>query len=282
MLAGLLLALLCWGQAGARPLVLRNVAYVHGGGPEQTLDLYLPVSGRAPFPLVVVVHGGGWQEGDKSHPGPFEDLVSAGFAVACTNYRLAPAHPFPASIEDVKAAVRFMRAHAHEFHVDPLRIGAWGQSAGGHLVALLALAGPTSGWDVGDNLQQSSAVEAVVDLFGPSDFLARERVSILALHDVAQAFGTDPRKLERASPVTWVRHGAPPFLLVHGDRDQMVPLAQTTELYQRLRQAGDSAELIVAYGAGHMFSGAPAHAIDAWRHAQIRFLRRALGVHSSG
>jgi acetyl esterase/lipase len=230
-----------------RGAVVRDVVYAAPEGVEVRLDLRLPKT-RGPWPLVVTVHGGGWREGDKA----FFDLSPflPGYAVASINYRLYPAFRFPAMIEDVKSALRFLRAHAAEYGIDPDRVAIVGQSAGGHLAALAALADETAGWDVGENLGESSRVDAAVVLAGPSD-LARtfplEWVSDLVLG----VFGVE--QWPAGSPVTWADAGDPPLLVVHGEEDPIVPVEQARLLHEAVQAAGGDSTLVVVRNAGHAF-----------------------------
>ena len=148
----------------------RDIPYVPGGHELQRLDLYLPEADKSARPLVIWVHGGGWNSGSKDGC-TARWLVEYGYAVASINYRLSTHAIYPAQIEDCKSAIRFLRAHASEYGIKPDRIGAWGASAGGHLVALLGTTGDIRDFDTGTNLDQSSKVQCVVDWFGPTDFL---------------------------------------------------------------------------------------------------------------
>jgi acetyl esterase/lipase len=164
-----------FAQAPQRPLpegisAKREVAYVSGGTERQRLDVFYPAKSEKPVPLVVWIHGGAWAGGTKERC-PALPLLDGGFAVASVTYRFSQHAKFPAQIEDCKAAIRWLRAHAKELNFDPDRIGAWGSSAGGHLVALLGTTGDEKDWDKGENLDQSSKVQAVVDWFGPSNLL---------------------------------------------------------------------------------------------------------------
>ena len=150
--------------------VHRDIAYVTDGHARQKLDLYVPADTGETLPLIIWVHGGAWRGGNKTHYRPMEYL-SAGYAGASINYRLSQHAVFPAQIEDVKAAVRWLRANAKTYRLDPNRFAAWGSSAGGHLVAMLGTAGDVAEFEVGENLEVSSKVQAVVDYFGPTDFL---------------------------------------------------------------------------------------------------------------
>jgi acetyl esterase/lipase len=160
------------------PLDRRDVAYA-SASPRQRLDLYVPSSGAAPYPLVVWIHGGGWERGDQTlaPDAPVRTLLTDGFAVASVDYRLSQDAPFPAQIDDVKAAVRFLRANAVTWSLDPKRFGAWGDSAGGHLAALLGTTGGVATFDAAalGNVDESSRVQAVVDWYGPFGACARGR-----------------------------------------------------------------------------------------------------------
>ncbi len=238
----------------------RDLVYCSPDGIPLKLDLYRPLQGSH-RPLAIYVHGGGWHGGDKAVGADltdFPELVRRGYAVASINYRHAPLHRFPAQLQDVKCAVRFLRANASEFGIDDARIGAWGASAGGHLVALAALTSShtklegTAGY-----MDQSSSIAAAVIYYGPAE-LAADDLPARTRGIIARVFGDTPAELERGSPVTYVHRGAPPFLLFHGDADISVPLSQSTRLYDRLRSAGVPAEFVIVRNAGHVFEAADA------------------------
>lgn len=235
----------------------RDVTYCTVGTTALKMDLYYPEEQAAPAPVVVYVHGGGWTAGDKSDGvGPifFPELQRRGYLVASINYRLAPTYKFPAQIEDVKCAVRSLRAGAATYNLDPERIGAMGASAGGHLVALLGTTTQEAGWDVGEHPEQSSRVQAVVDMFGPTDLtLVGDRGQVAIGEQVFGLTSFDQATLEAYSPVTYVTSDDPPFLLLHGDKDQLVSLEHSRLLQARLQAAGVPAELIVVKNAGHAF-----------------------------
>lgn len=235
--------------------IYKDITFCTMGGVALKLDLYFPKSMNAPAPIVVYVHGGGWTQGSKE--GQVEMLYAsalpeAGFILASLEYRLAPGHKFPAMIEDVKCAIRFLRAHAVEYDIDPERIGAMGASAGGHLAGLLGVTDESAGFDVGKYLDQSSRVQAVVDLFGPADLTIGYSS---AYEGMAQhVFGTtDPAHpiFRAASPVTYITPDDPPFLILHGDRDRTVPLTQSQEFYDKLIAGGVEAHLVIVKGGGH-------------------------------
>lgn len=237
--------------------------------PAQRLNLHLPRQGDGPFPTVVWIHGGGWESGTRALGAgvPQRALLEAGYAVASVDYRLSREAVFPAQLLDVKAAVRYLRANAAELGLDPGRIGAWGDSAGGHLAALLGTTADVAPYEVaiGGNEGTSSRLQAVVDWYGPSSFttvdrqLAESRCSrrvggtdstvgrllgaaVSAREDLARA----------ASPVTFVSPDDPPFLIQHGRDDCTVPWQQSAELAQALNvgQAGASLELLDDAGHG--------------------------------
>lgn len=220
------------------------------------MDLYYPVSGKAPWPAILFVHGGAWVGGDKSIEYVSEEvdaLRAAGYIVVAVDYRLAPDYAFPAMIVDLKCSVRFLRAHAEELQLDPENIGAWGNSAGGHLVSLLGLADKSAGWDRGEYEEQSSEIQAVVDMFGVTDMLRfpdEDRV-----HEMATILfgGVEPdrKMLAYASPISYISVGDPPFLIVHGKQDDVIPVSQALLLHQRLVFTGVPTHLTLIANAGH-------------------------------
>jgi acetyl esterase/lipase len=239
--------------------VLRNLPYVENGHERQKLDLYLPEKENSPLPVVVWVHGGGWQGGSKEGC-PAVPMVRKGFAVASINYRLSQHAKFPAQIEDCKAAIRWLRAHAKQYRLDANHIGVWGASAGGHLVALLGTTGDRKAFGtVGENTEQSSKVQAVCDWFGPTDLLHLVSLNAKPNNPVTLLLGgpaqENKEKALQASPLTYVAKGDPPFLIMHGDRDPLVPLSQSEEFANALRKARVEVTLRVLKGAGH---GGPA------------------------
>ncbi|MDE3090642.1 MAG: alpha/beta hydrolase [Chloroflexota bacterium] len=239
--------------------VYRDVTYCNTGNVALKLDLAYPKNlSDQPMPIVVYVHGGGWTSGDKSGGVGMIDsreLLARGYVFASLNYRLAPQFKFPAQIEDVKCAIRFLRANAATLRIDPNRIGAMGGSAGGHLVALLGTTDARAGFDVGQYLDQSSRVQAVVDLFGPADLpaLLTSRAMVVGQTVFGAKSNGDPI-LVRASPVTYIDPSDPPFLILQGDKDTTVPPEQSQILYDRLKAASVPATLVIVKNAGHGFA----------------------------
>ncbi len=228
-----------------------DITYCTMDGVALKMDVYYPSENTGHFPVTMYVHGGGWSSGDKAQgAGAMEipALQAAGFLVVSVNYRLAPEYPFPAMIEDVKCAVRSLRAHAGEYNLDPNRIGVWGGSAGGHLVALLGTTDESAGFDVGEYLEYSSRVQAVVDMFGPADLTVQFEGGY---ESASRVFGDFDAAL--ASPVTYVTADDPPFLMLHGENDKLVPIEQSEILLAALQGAGVPAELIRVVNANHSF-----------------------------
>jgi acetyl esterase/lipase len=237
--------------------VQNDVIYSRAGGAELKMDVYSPTNpaGQS-LPAVLYVHGGGWQTGTKNMlammPGPSE-LLRRGYLVVAINYRLAPKHKFPAMIEDAKGAVRFLRANAKDFSLDPARIGVMGDSSGGHVVALLGLTDASAGFEGEGWTDQSSRVQAVVDLYGPTDFASGKSnfMTLKLIHDAFGATNTIDPILRRANPVTYVSRHAPPFLIVHGDKDNLVDLQQSVELDARLKAVGADSTFLVITNLAH-------------------------------
>jgi acetyl esterase/lipase len=236
----------------------RTVTYCDEGGQSLDMTLFAPSNAGHPVPAVLQVHGGGWQEGQRlsslDQSTTAADLVSAGFLVASVDYRLAPQNPWPDQIIDVACAVRFLRANATDLGIDPDRIAAWGDSAGGQLVSLLGTATNAPAWDIGPYGDQSSRVDAVVDEFGPIDLNApgwpRYTSNMIRTVFGAAPGGTSPA-LRAASPLTYVAPGDPPFLILQGTVDQIVPPTQSVQFAGALRSAGVPTDLVMVQGGRH-------------------------------
>jgi acetyl esterase/lipase len=253
------------GESGS---VRRGIPYaVRPGFRPLQLDLYRP-AGAGPHPVVLFLHGGGWRLGTRAvfcptwrhwQPDPFARIVAAGFAVASAEYRLSGEAVFPAQLEDVTDALRWIGARADELGVDMGRVVVWGESAGGHLAALLGLAATRA---------RPGSVVGVVDWYGPSDLatLAEQaRPDAVARSDAADSrealligalVADEPELARAASPVSYVHAAAPPFHIAHGTADRFVPAEQSQELADALRRAGVPVELDLIEGADHMWQGA--------------------------
>jgi pectinesterase len=234
---------------------LLHLPYAKIGDLELLVDVIRPVDTGVISPAVIYVHGGGWAAGSKSDT-PNELLASRGFATFSVSYRLSDEASFPAAIHDVKAAIRWVRANAADLRIDPERIGIWGHSAGGHLASLAAVTGdlPELEGD-GGNPEFSSSVQAAVPLSGPSWFPAESMHGDAAVAKLLGAHQTEAPDLAAfASPAGHVSAGSPPFLIVHGEADTVVPISQSELLGERLREAGVESELIRVAGAGHDYA----------------------------
>lgn len=242
--------------------IIRDVEYGMGGG--RALKLHILKSrteAAAPQPVLVWIHGGGWSGGNKESGIPrLAEFAAKGYFCATAEYRLSGEAIFPAQIEDCKCAIRYLRAHARKYNLDPNRIGVWGGSAGGHLVALLGTSGGAKelegkgGWE-----SFPSNVQAVCDFCGPSDFVKIAGNSKGAQGPVGKLLGgspTEKAELARlASPITFVTKEDPPFLIVHGEKDTLVPLEQAELLNDALKKAGVTVTLHIAEGQGHALGG---------------------------
>jgi acetyl esterase/lipase len=248
-------------------MTYRDLDYVTRGHPRQKLDLYVPKTDNK-VPLIIFIHGGGFSGGDKRDQTPVP-FLSEHFAMASLNYRLSQDAIFPAQIEDCKAAVRWLRKNAAQYNLDPDRFGAWGTSAGGHLVAMLGTTGDTTLFDVGENLDVSSRVQAVADWFGPTDFLQMDahRLPDGMVHNssgspesrlIGGPLQKNKDRAEKANPITYITHNSPPFLIAHGDTDRLVPHHQSELLAAALKEVGVPVTFYTVKGGGHGFRDATA------------------------
>jgi acetyl esterase/lipase len=268
--------------AGAEPRKLADVEYARVDGQPLQLDLYLPADGSA-APLLVWVHGGGWEAGSKEQM-PVGALVDRGFAIASLDFRPASAAPFPGQAHEIKAAIRFLRASAAQYGYRADRIGILGASSGAHLAALV---GVTSGHpqlegQLGDHRGASSTVQAIVAYFGASNLttiLGQStpfglRVREPALERLLGGLPDAKAELARlASPVTHVDVSDPPLLLLHGDQDPQMPINQSHELEGAYERAGRDAPFHVVHGAAH---GGDAFYDEERIDLVAQFLRKAL------
>lgn len=237
----------------------RDVVYGTGGGEELKLNLARPKNASGPLPCMVVIHGGGWAAGNRNAHNPQTwEFAKRGYVSATVGYRLVPKAVFPAQVEDVKCAVRFLRANAEKYGIDPNRIGAVGFSAGAHLSMMLGVMGKEDGFEgEGGAPDQPSQVNAVVAFFGPTDFnLEYPETS----RKIVQNFlgGTKEEKAEnyrKASPITYVSKGDAPMLLIQGTKDALVPHEQAIVMGDALTKAGVPGRVELLLGAGHGWGG---------------------------
>jgi acetyl esterase/lipase len=271
------------------------------GGVGRLADVVVPAAG-GPYPVVIYLHGGGWRMGDRKGTPDLAAFAARGFATVSIEYRLSGEAIFPAALEDVKTAIRWVRKEATSFGFDPDAIGLWGASAGGHLAAMAALTDEDT--FTGDAWPSySSAVQAVVDGYGPSAFLEMDAhrdpgpssdpespslppgAKSTDANSFESAFlgapiATVPDRVAAASPLTYARSGACPFLIIHGAADTLVPLDQSERLYAALATRGNDVELAVFDGLGHAFFNRR-HLDDAGPR-KFRFQHSVAGVERVG
>lgn len=240
---------------------LPDIVYGQGGGVDLQLNLARPdSSGDSRHPCIVIIHGGGWRAGHRrAHDDLARELAKRGYVAATVSYRFCPEHVFPAQVEDVKCAVRYLRAHADEHHLDPQRIGAIGFSAGAHLSMMLGAVDLEAGLEgEGGWAEESSKVQAVVSFFGPTDFVIEyppQSVNLVrdfhggTMEEQAGAY-------RQASPVNHVDAGDAPMLLFQGTIDPLVLWPQATRMGEALTQAGVSGRVELLLGKGHGWTGA--------------------------
>jgi len=236
------------------PAARKDLVYGEVAGARLQLDLYPAEKGEGPRPALVMIHGGGWRAGSKeAYAGVAPRFTREGITVFSVGYRLAPAHRYPAQVDDVQRAVRWIRSKATEFGIDPARLGAMGHSAGGHLAQMLGVR------DTRDNsdpalANYSSRVQCVVNVFGPTDLtsphLPASTGSILA-NFLGKTRDEAPEIYRDASPLTFVDRNSAPTLFCHGTEDPLVPLSQSVLCMEALRRAGVEANIVVVEGAGH-------------------------------
>ena len=271
----------CMGLFGSTPANLsvtpthQDVAYTLTEG-TQKLNLYLP-AGDGPFPVVLNIHGGGFKFGDRSMVSAAlgQALLDAGYAIASVDYRLSGEATFPSAVQDVKAAVRFLRANAAAYKLNPDKIGAFGFSAGGNLASLLGTTGDVAEFDdpALGNEGVSSRVQAVVDWYGPTDFSQMDAQAKAQgcgtsdqKHGAADSFESlylgaavseSPELAQKANPITYITPDDSPFLLQKGDQDCTVPVGQSQLLADALQAAALDVQFDLLSGVGHGDSGTP-------------------------
>lgn len=259
----------------AEPVTVeRDIQYAVHDGETLRLDIARP-AGPGPHPCVVCLHGGAWKFGKKDHLSKasryldvefgsgkkslIEWLAGEGYVAVTVGYRLMPKHKFPAPVEDAKTAVRFLRAKAATYGIDPERVAMVGYSAGGHIAALVGTTSPDAGFEGTLYREQSSRVACVVDFFGPTDlslFVEAEGVESAIFKPMLGArYRENPDLYRKASPIEYVTKAAPPFLILHGTADILVPIIHSERFHKKLRDAGAASEMHAMPGAGHGWSG---------------------------
>ena len=252
-LLALLFAAPAFGQLPAGYETAKDIAYATTSE-KQKLDIYYPKESAKPLPVLVQIHGGGWEAGSKASV-PFQAMAARGYVLASIGYRLSKEAVFPAQIEDCKAAIRYLRANAKKYNIDPDKIGVIGQSAGGHLAALLGTSGGVKDLEGKDGpADVSSSVQLVVDYFGPTDMMKLSPPGSNP-NPVTRLFGGDTGEkaalVKKANPIEYVDAKDPPFMILQGGQDKLVPASQSEMLHEALKKVKvDSTYLFVAE-AGH-------------------------------
>ncbi len=236
-----------------------DVTYARYGNRTLEMDIYRPKDVEGNLPAIICVHGGGWGKGSKiNHAKPAQGLAALGFVTATISYRLSGELPFPAQIQDCKAAVRFLRANAKEYGIDPDKIGAIGHSAGGHLVALLATSGEVSELEgEGGNADFSSAIQAAVPMGAQTDFMSERNREKSKEADIWQQFLSgsqeeQPETYRLASPMTHLDKNDPPCWFITGEKDD--PSTHADEFREQMKEFGIESNLTVIQGAPHPFT----------------------------
>lgn len=262
-----------------------------------TLDLYLPPRRMpGPHPVVLYIHGGGWNSGHSRHSGAFENwpgvlasLAAKGYVVGSINYRLSGEAPFPAAIQDVKAAIRYLRSRAADWQIDKSRVLVWGGSAGGQLATLAGTScGETALQPASGMPQESDCVQGVVAWYPVVDFTALASGTagnpVLAKYLGCEPSACAAETMRLASPLMQVTASSPPMLLVHGERDRQVPVAQSIAMHSALEKAGVHSELLVIPGVDHSFIGESGEATHSASIAALdrsfAFIDAVIGPHS--
>ncbi|HWY86598.1 MAG TPA: alpha/beta hydrolase [Gemmataceae bacterium] len=256
-----------------------DIEYANPDNQHLQLDMARPKTGDGLFPAIVCIHGGGFRAGFRNgYDTLCARLAHEGYLAVTVSYRLAPKYQFPAAVHDVKESVRWLRANAKKYHVDPERIGVTGGSAGGHLAQFLGVTVDVKGFEgKGGHLDQSSRVSCVVNYYGPSDFTKSYGKSVDAADVLPLWLGGNLDNARHrhivASPLYWVTPNAAPTLCVHGTQDKYVAHEQAVRLVERLKSAGVEADLLTLEGAGHGFKGPDA---DKAEKAMFAFFAKHL------
>jgi acetyl esterase/lipase len=253
----------------------QDVVFGKGGDTELHLDIARPKEGGKPLPCIVVIHGGGWRGGNfKLHVPQIFDFAKAGYVSATVQYRLVPAARWPAQIEDVKCAVRYLRANADKYGIDKQRFGAIGFSAGAHLSMLLGTMDEKDGFEGnGGNAGQSSKVQTVVSYFGPTNLAAADfsaNVNALVYDFLGGLPDEKPENFKAASPVNYIDKSDAPILMFMGTKDRLVPYNQAYQLADAMTKAGLGGRVELILGADHGWGGAELLRTTATAHAFFR------------
>ncbi len=258
-----------------------GIEYANPDNQHLQLNLARPKDDTGPArPAVLCIHGGGFRAGERTGWNRLcKKLAEHGYVAVTVTYRLAPRYPFPAAIEDVKTAVRWLRANAAKYHIDPDHIASLGDSAGGHLAQFLGVTGDVHRFDGPELLTFSSRVQCVINYYGPEDFTKSYGRSVDAAEVLPLWLGGDVARAREkhllASPLYWVTPDAAPTLLLHGTEDKYVNYEQATWMHDRLKSTGIDVEILTLQGAGHGFKGEDAARAES---AAIAFLDKHLKV----
>jgi len=285
-----------WGEAfdykpGENVRVEKDIVYARYGDRELKLDLYLPKQSSKAVPVIIVIRGGGWIAGDKEGFGRFAAyMAERGLAAACIEYRTSNEAAFPAAVHDIKAAVRWARAHASEYGIDGAAIGAFGGSAGAHLAMMLAASHKAKDLEGdGGNPGVSSRIQACVAMATPTDFTSLHQTyrqqpgelpkNLLKIEEkfLGAALSENPEVFKKASPVTYVDKDSPPALLMNSVADPVVPFAQSIQLLEKYNECGAYAECRLITGAPHAFWNFTAWAYDEMDRTVAFFKKHMMG-----
>lgn len=268
-------------QAQNDTLIAKDVVYAEAGNRKLLLDVYMPGKTKEPY-LVVWIHGGAWSSGSKENPP--KTLLKEGFALASIDYRLSGEAIFPASIHDIKAAIRFLRGNAKKYGYRSDKIIIWGSSSGGHYAALIGVTNnnPYYEGSLGAYTKESSSVQAILDFYGPTNFLTILKQSTPHGLDVrvpalklllGKPVEEVPELARKASPVFLVDSNDPPLLIVHGDQDPQVPVNQSLELWNAYKKKSLEVQLEIIADAAH---GGKAYDKKELGNTMKNFLLKAL------
>lgn len=271
----------------ASPIEMVDVAYDDRSGEDTTLDVYLPEDGATQRPAVLFLHGGAWASGDKSEYGDAaQRLAGSGYVAATANYRLVPEGSYPAAIQDARCALAFLRGHAAEYGIDPDRIAVVGYAAGGHLASMLGVAQGTAELEPDCSAGTTGAANAVVAASAMHDLTLLDDTSEVEAF-LGGTLTELPDRYAIASPVSHVKPGAPPYLLIHGDFDFVISVEQSERMNAALRDAGGSVRFLELFDPGHylaagadnggLYFGSVRDRPESWT-VLIDFLHESLGA----